>query len=254
MSINFQINAKDKKARTGVIKTTRGGVLTPMVTVNFTPALLRSNLRPSDVKKLGVDMVLVNTLHCVLANVDEVHEFLGWEGPVLADSGGFQMISLSDKLDITNDGVAFTIDNKRLFFTPERVLEIQRSMGIDLMMPLDYVVSVRKKNLWLFIKSVMVTMRWFKRAYETGHENLYYIVQGGTSSLARSISLKNANMWLRRGVPAVALGGISLGETKDEIYRTVKFCCDRLMENKPCLLYTSPSPRDGLLSRMPSSA
>lgn len=244
MNINFDIKAKDKKARTGIIETERGDIKTPTVTVNFTPALLRSGLKPKMLKSLGVDLVLVNTLHSVLANVTNVHEFLDWDGPVLADSGGFQMISLSDKLNISNDGVEFTFDNKKLFFTPEKVLEIQRNMGVDLMMPLDYVVSVRKKNLRSFVKSVLVTNRWFDRAYKTGHENLYYIVQGGTSSLARSLSLRNANIWLKRGVPAVALGGISLGETKDEIYKTVQFCCDRLLESKPRHLLGVGKPED----------
>lgn len=242
--MQFIIKHKDNKARTGIITIQRGEIKTPMVTVNFTPALLRSGLKPADVKKLGVDLVLVNTLHSVLAGIDDIHDSLNWDGPVIADSGGFQMISLADKLNITSDGVEFTFDNKKLFFTPELVLEIQRNMGVDMMMPLDYVVSVRKKNLLSFLKSVFVTMRWFKRAFKTGHENLYYIVQGGTSSLARNISLRNARYWLNKGVQAVALGGISLGETKEEIYQTVKYCLDRLPEDKPRHLLGVGKPED----------
>lgn len=244
MSIDFEIRAKDGRARAGVITTKRGEIKTPTVTVNFTPALLRSGLEPAQVKELGVDLVLVNTLHTYLSNVGDIHEFLGWAGPVMADSGGFQMISLADKLNVKNHGIEFIIDEKKLFFTPEKILDIQRNMSVDLMMPLDYVVSVRKKNIWLFVKSVIRTERWFKQTHTTDFDNLYYIVQGGTSSLARYLSLKNANAWLSRGISAVALGGISLGETKDEIYQTVKFCCDRLPEDKPRHLLGVGEPDD----------
>lgn len=244
MSIGFEIKNKDGKARRGVITTAHGRVQTPLITVNFTPALIKSGLKPQDVKELGTELVLVNTLHEFLADTQDVHESLGWSGPVLADSGGFQMISLADKLSTTKDGVQFEIDGKKHFFTPASVLKTQRDMGIDMMMPLDFVVSVRKKSLLLFLKSVWWTKKWFRPAFESGHENLYYIVQGGTSSLARIVSLHDANKWLKRGVQAVALGGISLGETKREIYDTVKFCCDRLVENKPRHLLGVGDPID----------
>lgn len=244
MAIKFEIKNRDGKARRGVIATTRGNLQTPLITVNFTPALIKSGLKPKDVKELGTELVLVNTLHEFLANTKDVHESLGWSGPVLADSGGFQMISLADKLSTTKEGVQFEIDGKKHFFTPSSVLETQRRMGVDMMMPLDFVVSVRKKSLWLFLKSVWWTKKWFVPAFKSGKENLYYIVQGGTSSLARIISLACANKWLKRGVQAVALGGISLGETKREIYDTVKFCCDRLVEDKPRHLLGVGDPID----------
>lgn len=234
MAIGFSITARDGAARIGVIKTVRGEVNTPTVTVNFTPAFLRTGITPGQVHDLGAELLLVNTLHAYLGEVKDVHEFLGWKGPVIADSGGYQMISLAKNLGVAQDGVEFTMDDKVVKMTPEKVLEIQRGIGVDMMMPLDYVVDVRRHNVFTFISAVIKTEKWFAKAYATGHENLYYIVQGGTSSLARSLSLWFASKWLNlRGVQAVALGGISLGEAPEAIHKTVEYCCKRLPENKP---------------------
>ncbi len=234
MAIGFKITARDGRARTGVIVTDHGEVRTPTVTVNFTPALFRTGITPAQVQALGVDLVLVNTLHEHLAQTEDIHRKLGWEGPVIADSGGYQMISLASKLTIRPEGVEFNFDNQDIWMTPQKVLDIQRGMGVDMMMPLDYVVDVRRHNVWQFVMAVLRTEKWFVPAYASGHENLYYIVQGGTSSLARSVSLWFARRWLdKRGVQAVALGGISLGESPDKIHKAVDFCCRRLPANKP---------------------
>lgn len=234
MAIDFQITARDRRARTGIITTDHGSVTTPTVTVNFTPALLRTGITPEQVRELGVELVLVNTLHGYLGRYGDVHDFLNWHGPVIADSGGYQMISLADKLKVASDGVEFDWDGRIIKMTPEKVLDIQRGMKIDIMMPLDYVVDVRKHSIWTFLFAVLKTEKWFGVAYRTGYENLCYIVQGGTSSLARSLSLWFARRWLKvKGVQAVALGGISLGELPVAIHRTVEYCCARLPENKP---------------------
>ncbi|MEZ4210336.1 MAG: tRNA guanosine(34) transglycosylase Tgt [Patescibacteria group bacterium] len=233
MAIEFDIKHRQKRARLGVVHTDHGSFTTPTVTTNFTPALLRTGLTPDEVAELGVELLLVNTLHAELAGVDDVHRFLNWNGPVIADSGGYQMISLAQKLKIQNDGVEFEMDGKQIKMTPEKVLEIQRRIGIDMMMPLDFVVDVRRHNVWTFVSAVLKTEAWFKQAYKTGSENLYYIVQGGTSSLARSISLRFANKWFSRGVQLMALGGISLGESSNAIHQTVEYCCARLPEKAP---------------------
>lgn len=231
--IKFEILNREGGARTGLITTQHGVVHTPTVTVNFTPAFLRTGITPAQVKGLGAELLLVNTLHAYLGKISDVHEFLKWDGPVIADSGGYQMISLAKKLRTMSDGVEFTIDEQTVTMTPEKVLEIQRSIGIDMMMPLDYVVDVRRHNIFTFVDAVLKTERWFAKAHATGHENLFYIVQGGTSSIARSLSLRFARRWLDAGVEAVALGGISLGERSAQIHETVEYCCKRLPENKP---------------------
>lgn len=232
--IDFKITARDGRARAGVITTDHGQVHTPAVTVNFTPALLRTGITPEQVRSLGVELLLVNTLHEHLAQTKDIHEKLGWQGPVIADSGGYQMISLAKKLKTDAQGVTFEMDGHDIRMTPEKVLDIQRKMGVDMMMPLDFVVDVRKHNVITFLVSVLKTERWFRQAFVTGKENLFYIVQGGTSSLARSVSLGFARRWLNKaGVQAVALGGISLGEAPEAIHRTVDYCCARLPENKP---------------------
>ena len=252
MAIGFQITARDGHARTGVISTDHGQVQTPTVTVNFTPALLRTGITSAQVQALGVELLLVNTLHAHLADVVDVHQWLGWDGPVIADSGGYQMISLAKKLKTDSAGVTFEMDGRGIRMTPEKVLDIQRGMGIDMMMPLDFVVDVRKHSILTFLSAVLKTERWFAAAYATGKENLFYIVQGGTSSLARSISLWFARRWLDgRAVQAVALGGISLGEAPSAIHKTVEYCCRRLPENKPRHLLGVGRPNDliqGVLS------
>lgn len=233
MAIDFEIKKRDGQARTGVVHTDHGSFTTPTVTVNFTPALLRTGLTPAEVQELGVELLLVNTLHSYLAETKDIHAQLNWDGPVIADSGGYQMISLSDRLAINANGVEFQMDGRKVEMTPEKVLKIQREIGIDMMMPLDFVVDVRRHDIFGFIKSVLKTEQWFRRAYATGHENLYYIVQGGTSSLARSLSLKYAKRWFKKGVKFMALGGISLGESPDKIHTTVAYCCKRLPEMAP---------------------
>ncbi len=224
----FKLLATDGDARAGVIETPRGLVHTPTVTVNFTPALLRTKLSSSQLRELGVEMLLVNALHAYRAGVEEVHEYLKWDGPVIADSGGFQMVSLSKKLKTFANGVEFILDDKRYFLTPKIILKWQQEMGIDLMMPLDFVVHVLQPRTVDFFKAVLMTAIWFRQVKGRADGQMYYIVQGGLNKIARTISCRDASLQVSRGVSAVAIGGLAWNEPRPIMYELTKFCHDRL--------------------------
>lgn len=244
MSLKFDIQVTDGKARTGILHTPRGDIHTPTITVNFTPALLNSQLKPSAVKPLGVELVLVNAFHTRRDGIKDIHQELGWAGPVICDSGGFQMISLAEYSRVHWNGVRFNWDDKWHNLTPENVVQWQKDMGVDIIMPLDRVVPVTGKNPLIFWNSVLTTQRWFRQSHSIAPEQTFYIVQGGLNHLARLASLRNANHWLGDGAPGVAIGGLAGGEERPDMYRMVQFCTDRLPADKPRHLLGVGTPKD----------
>ena len=215
----------------------------------------------------------------------------GWNGNILTDSGGYQVFSLEGRRKISNDGVTFQshLDGSYHHFTPESVIDIQRSIGSDFMMMLD-VCPPGDANNDVWIDALKKTTRWAKQALK--HYNstepkygfnqlILPIIQGGTSSELRK---RSAEELLELDTEAYAIGGLAVGETQKEMFETVKNIAHKMPENKPrylmgvgtpsdilgainegidmfdcvmptsCLLYTSPSPRDRTRSRMPSSA
>lgn len=250
MGIEFKIIAKDGQARAGVIETDHGEVHTPTITVNFTPALLRSGLVPNQSQELGVEMILVNTLHTMMESkmqVPDIHQKLGWNGPILADSGGFQMVSLAKKMRVEKDGIKFTWDDKEYKITPPEVVEWQQQMGIDIIMPLDRVWHLRQKNPLAYFLSVFTTEKWFKASSGIS-DNTWYIVQGGLNKFARTLSLKYANKHLSDGVAGIAIGGLAFGEQRSKMYNMIDFCNRKLPENKPRHLLGVGEPIDLLES------
>lgn len=243
MSIQFEITARDGKARTGILHTSRGDIHTPTVTTNFTPALIRSGLKPTDIKPLGVEVVLVNTFHLYRENVKDVHEYLNWDGPVVADSGGFQMVSLAKHSVVHSRGVDFHWDGEVFEMTPEKVVQWQKDANVDIILPLDRTTHTLNKNPLNFWQSVFGTERWFRKSHNICSEKTYYIVQGGLNYLARRLSLAYANKWLRKS-PGVAIGGLAWGEARPDMYRMVEFCTDRLPDSKPRHLLGVGTPID----------
>lgn len=250
MGIKFNILAKDDQARTGILRTDHGEVHTPTITVNFTPALLRSGLSASQLQGLGVEMVLVNTLHTMMEScmqAPDIHQQLGWTGPIFADSGGFQMVSLAKKMRVERDGIRFTWDDAEYKITPAQVMEWQKKMGVDVIMPLDRVWHLRVKNPLVYIQSVLTTEKWFRDSQNIS-ENVFYILQGGLNKLARTLSLKYANQHLDSGVAGVAIGGLAFGEPRPKMYRMIDFCISKLPEDKPRHLLGVGEPADLLES------
>ena len=242
--------AKDGRARAGVLHTDHGEVHTPTITVNFTPALLRSGLSASQLQELGVEMVLVNTLHTMMENcmqAPDIHQQLGWAGPVFADSGGFQMVSLAKKMRVERDGIQFAWDDAEYKITPTQIVEWQKKMGVDIIMPLDRVWHLRQKNPLVYFQSVLTTEKWFQESQNIS-ENVFYILQGGLNKLARTLSLKYANQHLDSGIAGIAIGGLAFGEPRPKMYRMIDFCISKLPENKPRHLLGVGEPADLLES------
>ncbi|HCR42329.1 TPA: hypothetical protein DIV45_03165 [Patescibacteria group bacterium] len=250
MGIKFDILAKDGQARAGVLQTDHGEVHTPTMTVNFTLALLRSGLSPNQLQALGVEMILVNTLHTMMESrqqAPDIHQQLGWSGPIFADSGGFQMVSLAKKMRVEKDGIKFTWDEQEYKITSAEVVGWQKKMGVDIIMPLDRVWHLRVKNPLAYFLSVLTTEKWFNES--TGiSPNIFYILQGGLSKWARILSLKFANQHLAAGIAGVAIGGLAFGEARPKMYRMIEFCTQRLPENKPRHLLGVGQPVDLLES------
>mgnify|MGYP001114248098 CR=1 FL=1 len=242
--MQFEITAKQGKARTGILTTSYGKVNTPAITVNFTPALIRTRLEPKKLKELGVEMVLVNVLHAHIAGVGETHKDLDWDGSVFCDSGGFQMVSLSEKSRVHRDGVDFMLDGVEYKLTPQIVAEWQKDIGVDIIMPLDYVVHVLGKNPLIFIKSVLITQRWFQLSHGIAPDKMFYIVQGGLNRVARDISIRYANEWLNANPPGIAIGGLAGGEKRSTMYKMVNYCTTYLVDDKPRHLLGVGTPID----------
>ncbi|MFH0912091.1 MAG: tRNA guanosine(34) transglycosylase Tgt [Patescibacteria group bacterium] len=250
MAVEFNILGKEGRARAGILHTDRGEVHTPTITVNFTPALLRSGLSANQLQELGVEMILTNTLHTMMESkmqAPDIHQKLGWDGPIFADSGGFQMVSLAKKMRVERDGIRFTWDGTEYKITPAQVVEWQKQMGVDIIMPLDRVWHLRVKNPLVYIQSVLTTEKWFQ-ASQNISENVFYILQGGLNKLARTLSLKYANQHLDSGVAGVAIGGLAFGEPRPQMYRMIDLCISKLPENKPRHLLGVGEPVDLLES------
>jgi len=233
MSIKFKITAKDGKARAGVLATEHGEVETPCVTLNYTTALEKWGFKPEDIT-LAKDVILLrNTFWMREAGKADVRDGVEWRGPVMSDSGGFQMVSLGKYLRQTFSGIGFDLNDKRTFITPRQVVEWANTAGVDLIMPLDNTVYTMNKNPFRFIWSAIMTAVWHQKSRGIVDDKLYYIVQGGLNKLARSISLWDANRQLKKGIPAVAIGGLAWNEPRDKMLETVRFCVERLPEDKP---------------------
>jgi len=244
MALKFDILATDGQARAGVLRTSHGNILTPTITTNFTPALLRSGLSPGETNLVGTQLILVNVFHSYIAGVQSIHQELGWNGPVVSDSGGFQMVSLADRAKVHWRGVRFFWNDKWYNFIPEEIIQLQKDMGVDIIMPLDRVTPVLARNPLLFWNSVLTTMRWFNRSYKLAPHHTFYIVQGGLNYLARRLSLWDANRRLSNGTPGVAIGGLAGGEDRQAMYQMVRFCTDRLPASKPRHLFGVGTPVD----------
>jgi queuine tRNA-ribosyltransferase len=233
MSIKFDIQAKDGKARAGMLSTEHGEIQTPCVTLNFTTALEKWEFKPEDITNASDVILLRNTFWMREVEKTDVRDGVDWSGPVMSDSGGFQMVSLGKHLRQNFSGIGFDLNGKKTFITPREVVEWADKAGVDLIMPLDNTVYTMNKNPFKFIWSAIMTAVWFRRSRGVADNNLYYILQGGLNKLARLISLWDANRQLKKGIPAVAIGGLAWDEPREKMLETVRFCVSKLPEDCP---------------------
>ncbi len=246
----FQITAKNARARTGVFKTPHGDLITPVFAPVGTQATVKT-LTPEHLKEIKASLVLSNTYHLYLRPGDELvrdlgglHKFMQWGGPMLTDSGGFQVFSLSQTRKVDDDGVTFKshIDGSTHRFTPEKSIAIQENLGADIIMAFD---ECSDPNDRAYIKEAMErTHRWAERSLKSKSrpdQALFGIVQGGVDPLLRG---ESAKFIASLDTPGIAVGGLSVGETKQEMYDTLDVVTPLLPEAKPRYLMGVGTPED----------
>jgi queuine tRNA-ribosyltransferase len=238
----FQIEFKDakSKARLGRISTPHGEAKTPLFMPVGSKGAIKT-LSPEDLKEIGVEMILSNTYHLYLRPGHELiekagglHRFMGWEGPILTDSGGYQVFSLSRLRRVNDEGVEFQsiIDGSTHFFSPEFVIEIQQKLGADIIMVLDECPSSEAgERVWK--EATLRTLRWAKRSKKIpkrAGEAVFGIIQGGMSEELRKWS---ASETAALDFDGYGIGGLSIGEPREVTLQMVEASTSSLPENKP---------------------
>jgi len=247
---DFNLTAKNKRARTGTFFTPHGVLQTPVFAPVGTQATVKA-LTPAQVADLGASLVLSNTYHLYLRPGDDLiagfgglHRFMRWPKPMLTDSGGFQVFSLAQTRAVDDDGVTFRshIDGSEHRFTPEKSIRIQENLGADIIMAFD---ECADPNNHEYIRGAMErTHRWAERcvkAKRRADQALFGIVQGGVDPDLRAAS---AEFIASLDTPGIAIGGLSVGETKDEMHATLDVVTPLLPEDKPRYLMGVGTPED----------
>ncbi len=248
----FHLKATHNKARTGLIETAHGSILTPA----FMPVGTRGSVKamfPESVKSTGSDIILGNTYHLMLkpgaeriAKLGGLHKFINWSGPILTDSGGFQVMSLSDLRKITEAGVEFRshIDGSKHMLTPERSTEIQNLLGSTITMAFDectpYPATFEQAKL-----SMELSSRWAKRSRNAFVTRIGYaqfgIMQGG---IYQELRQKSAQDLTKIDFEGYAIGGLAVGEGQDIMFSVLDYAPAFLPEEKPRYLMGVGKPSD----------
>ena len=240
---------KQSGARTGIFKTPHGVIETPIYMPVGTQATVKS-LSPTDLKEIEAQIILSNTYHLYLRPGNELikkagglHKFMNWDRPILTDSGGFQVFSLSDFRKISDNGVEFKshLNGEKHIMTPEKCIQIQNDLGSDIIMQFDecteYGTSYEDSK-----KAVERTHKWLDRCYnvqKNEKQMLFPIVQGNVYPDLRLQSLKLAEPYVKCGI---AIGGLSVGEPKEKMYEILDLLKDKLQKNSPHYLMGVGSP------------
>jgi queuine tRNA-ribosyltransferase len=253
---DFKIHATDGKARTGTIQMMRGSIATPAFMPVGTAATVKA-MRPAEVRATGADIILGNTYHLMLrpgaermARLGGLHKFMQWDRPILTDSGGYQVMSLSALRKITEEGVAFQshLDGSRHMLSPERSMEIQRLLGSDIVMAFDE-CPANGVDRDVAAKSMELSMRWAKRSrdgFDSGTEHacraaLFGIQQGALDEGLRQAS---ADALTGIGFDGYAIGGLAVGEGQAAMFGCLDFAPDQLPADKPRYLMGVGKPDD----------
>ena len=260
--LEFTLLKKDTSglshARRGRLKLNHGTIETPIFMPVGTYGSVKA-MSPVELKEVGSQIILGNTFHlwlrpgtAVLDKFGGLHKFMGWDGPILTDSGGFQVFSLGAMRKITEEGVKFAspIDGSRQFLSPEVSMQIQRSLNSDVVMQFDectpYEIDGRPATSEEAAKSLRMSLRWAQRSmneFKRGENPnaLFGIVQGGMYEHLRDESLAGLE---DIHFPGLAIGGLSVGEPKEDMQRILAHVGPRLPENKPHYLMGVGTPED----------
>ncbi|MBI4939086.1 MAG: tRNA guanosine(34) transglycosylase Tgt [Nitrosomonadales bacterium] len=249
--MNFTLHATDGLARRGTLQLAHGSLETPAFMPVGTYGTVKA-MSPSELREAGAQIVLGNTFHLwlrpgleVIAAHGGLHRFMGWNGPILTDSGGFQVFSLGALRRISEEGVKFQspVNGDKCFLSPEESMHIQKVLGSDIVMIFDectpYPADERQAA-----DSMRLSLRWAersKRAHEGNSNALFGIVQGGMFEHLRDESLQGL---ASIGFEGYAIGGLSVGEPKEEMLRILQHTAPQLPQNKPRYLMGVGTPED----------
>lgn len=258
MSLEFTLKKTSGKARRGEMKLNHGVVQTPIFMPVGTYGTVKA-MAPNELEEIGSQIILGNTFHLwlrpgldVIEKHGGLHQFMGWDKPILTDSGGFQVFSLKGLRKITEEGVKFAspINGDKLFLTPEVSMQIQRVLNSDIVMVFDectpYKINDRPATEEEAAKSMRMSLRWARRSKDEfvrlGNPNaLFGIVQGGMYEHLREESLEGLK---EIGFHGYAVGGLSVGEPKEEMHRIMEKIVRQLPEDKPRYLMGVGTPED----------
>ena len=250
-AMEFKVSTTSGKARRGELSFPRGKVQTPAFMPVGTYGTVKGML-PRDIKEIGAEIILGNTFHLMLRPGTEVvkqhgdlHDFIQWQGPILTDSGGFQVFSLGDMRKISEKGVEFKspIDGSPVFIDPEKSMQVQRDLGSDVVMIFDectpYPATEKQAN-----DSMQLSLRWAERSKKAHGDNpsaLFGIVQGGMYETLRDESMAGLE---EIGFDGYAIGGLSVGEPKEDMIRILEHLGDNMPADKPRYLMGVGKPAD----------
>lgn len=246
----FRISAARGRARAGTFKTPHGDLSTPIFAPVGTQAAIKT-LTPAQVRDVGATLVLANTYHlhlrpgdALIRTLGGLHNFMQWRGPILTDSGGFQVFSLAKSRQVDDDGVTFKshIDGSTHRLTPEASIQIQENLGADIIMAFDECSDPNDREYSRI--AMRRTHEWAKRslaAKRRGDQALFGIVQGGIDP---SLRTQSAEFIAGLGTPGIAIGGLSVGEPKPQMYATLDVLGDVLPPDRPRYLMGVGTPED----------
>ena len=249
----FKVLNKDKYARTGVIKTQRGNIHTPAFMPVGTQATVKA-CRIEDIKKTGTEIILSNTYHLMIRpgverinNIGGLHQFMNCDLPILTDSGGFQVMSLSklNKID-REKGAIFNshIDGKKFYLSPEESIRIQLGLNSDIVMIMDECPK-KTDDYYLIKESMDLSLYWAKRSKKAfgknSHKGIFGIIQGG---LFNDLRIKSLKELLKMDFDGYAVGGLAVGESQKEMFSVLDGIKDELPQDKPHYLMGVGTPSD----------
>jgi queuine tRNA-ribosyltransferase len=252
-SFTIQAECPDTWARTGIIQTPHGAVQTPIFMPVGTQATVKS-VSPEELRAAGAQIILSNTYHLMLrpgsrlvADFGGLHSFMHWDGPILTDSGGFQVWSLGHLRKLSEDGVVFKshLDGSQHVLTPERVMQIEAELGADIILPLD-ICSAYPTSVQTARREMEQTHRWAERAllakeHYRPEQTLFGIVQGAFDPELRR---ESARIVGSMPFPGLSIGGLSVGEPKAEMWELLSHVTPELPRDKPRHLLGVGSPED----------
>ena len=249
--MQFQVSTQDGNARRGCLQFARGEVQTPAFMPCGTYGTVKA-MNPQQLLASGAEIILGNTFHLMLRPGTEVitrhgdlHDFMAWEKPILTDSGGFQVFSLGDMRKISEQGVSFRspVDGAEVFLGPETSIAVQHQLGSDIIMVFDectpYPATEKQAQ-----ESMELSLRWAKRCQQAHGDNpgaLFGIVQGGMYEHLRDHSLAEL---VNQGYPGYAIGGLSVGEPKEEMQRVIAEIAPQMPADRPRYLMGVGTPMD----------